>query len=690
MAALRNVLFPLVANEWEFQGDVLKWMSQDIKTRQGLRIGDVGQEKTLPGQKRSDVIVWTTRDVDALADIELKTLSTPLSDKKFQNDVIKKARQLGAPYAVQWNMRETVIHATPPAPKNASAIVETFTEEPLSRFPELTAIASADYIGKPTLEAAIQGRARDLLTALADLRDTGAVGGRIVEPSVFVEWLSDRVRHIRRAVTAGVRAQAAKDRKLRNGLQAWAKGQGMPAPKLEVLYERASAQFTYRIVGQAVFYLAYGGHTKGLPPFKVAAGTPLRAQLQKLWTGIRAVDYEALYADDAVLDALPLAPLAESEFIQLLDQLNDYDWSKLDAPVLGSVFENLIPVTERDLLGQYFTSAELADLIIAFCVDGSTTTVLDPACGTGEFLVRSYDRLAATGAALTHGDRLDAIWGVDISHFPTELAVINLCRQDFASPNNFPRVVVEDFFDFSAGDTYQLPPARAGAGQQKVPVVAPQFDALVGNPPYLKWQKLDDLDPAYRARVQKVALNAKVGARELLDIYVLFFIHAIDLLKPGGRVGFVTSNAWLATQYGVALQLFLLRDARIIAIIGSEAEPFFPQAAINTVVTIVEKPLAAPQPATDDYPLRFVALKQTVSALTAAHGGDRWAVMDQLVADVENAQQPMENDAMRIRIGSRAKELAKLQNKLEVLPWHVPMRAPRMLLEVLQTDYLHA
>ena len=678
-----------MANEWEFQGDVLKWMGQDIKARAGLKIADVGQEKALPGQKRSDVVVWTTRDAAALADIELKTLSTPLSDKAYQNDVIKKARQLGAPYCVQWNMRATEIHATPPAPANAAAVIEIFTDEPLSRFPELPGITTKDYVGKSAMEAALQGRARDILSALGTLRDTGAVGGRIVDPSVFVEWLSDQVRMIRRSVTQGVRNAAAKDRDLRNRVQAWAKAQGMPAPRAEVLYERAAAQLTYRIVGQAVFYLAYAGHQKDLPSFQVSPSKPLRVQLQKLWGDIRAVDYEALYAEDAVLDTLPLAPAAEAGFVGLLSQLNDYDWSTLDAAVLGSVFENLIPVTERDLLGQYFTSAELADLIIAFCVDGSTATVLDPACGTGEFLIRSYDRLKQTGAAPTHGDRLDAIWGVDISHFPTELAVINLCRQDFTSPNNFPRVITEDFFDLNPGDVYSLPPARAGGGQSKVPVAVPHFDALVGNPPYLRWQKLDDLDPAYRKRVQKVALKAKVGAKELLDIYVLFFIHALDLLEPGGRVGFVTSNAWLATEYGVALQLFLLREARIVAVIGSEAEPFFPQAAINTVVTIVEKP-EAPLSAADDYPLRFVTLKQTIAQITTAEGGDRWAALDRISAEVENATLPTNDAFLRIRIGSRAKELAKLHQHLHVLPWHVPMRAPGMLLEALHTDYSHA
>jgi type I restriction-modification system DNA methylase subunit len=369
-------------------------------------------------------------------------------------------------------------------------------------------------------------------------------------------------------------------------------------------------------------------------------------------------------------------------------RLKEYNWSTLDADVLGAVFERLIPATERDLLGQYFTPPALADLIIAFCVDGSTTHVLDPACGTGEFLVRSYERLRRTTED-SHGELLESIWGTDISHFPTELAVINLCRQDFSSPNNFPRVLVSDFFDLAPGDTYSFPPATGGKGQGKVPLLMPEFDAVVGNPPYLRWQKLDDLDPMYRARLQRIAMDANVRAQELLDIYVLFFIHALDLVRPGGRIGFVTSNAWLATEYGVALQLFLLRDTKIVAIIGSEAEPFFPQAAINTVVTILERP-DSPQKDTDDYPLRFVSLKKSLAEISAMRGGDRWTALDQLGAEVEATDQPLEDDVFRLRLGSRQKELAKLRKQMRVLPWNLPMRAPRLLLEAMATDYEYA
>ncbi len=101
-----------MANELEFQGDVLQWLGQDMKLRSHLGIRDVAQEKQFADMKRSDLVIWTTRDVDALAAVELKTVTTGLDDPVFQNDVIKKARRVSAPYCVQWNQKSTVIYAS--------------------------------------------------------------------------------------------------------------------------------------------------------------------------------------------------------------------------------------------------------------------------------------------------------------------------------------------------------------------------------------------------------------------------------------------------------------------------------------------------------------------------------------------------------------------------------------------------
>src|SRR5437867_4130216 len=112
-------------------------MAADIASRPGLSIGGVGQEKQYANRKRSDLVIWQVRDVDALAAVELKIISTPLSDLRFQDDVIKKARRVGAPYCVQWNQRETVIYSTPPAPPHALSRKEHFTDDPLLEFDEL-------------------------------------------------------------------------------------------------------------------------------------------------------------------------------------------------------------------------------------------------------------------------------------------------------------------------------------------------------------------------------------------------------------------------------------------------------------------------------------------------------------------------------------------------------------------------
>jgi len=276
------------------------------------------------------------RDVDALAAVELKTVSTSLEDADFQDDVIKKARRVGARFCVQWNQRTTRICATPPIPPNPDGITETFDgADVILEFPELLEVKGKDYVGDVASTEALRVRARDLLGALANIRDTGAVGGRIVDPTVFVEVLAERVQEIRRSVSAGVRAAAASDADLRKQLNAWAQRQG-PEVDAAVLYERASAQLIYRLVGQVVFYLAYAGYAHGgLPAFEIDDSKPLRPQLEPLWSAIRSIDYEALYEEDPLLDRLPLSTLAETQLKELLGWLDGFQWSSLDADVLA-------------------------------------------------------------------------------------------------------------------------------------------------------------------------------------------------------------------------------------------------------------------------------------------------------------------------------------------------------------------
>lgn len=259
-----------------------------------------------------------------------------------------------------------------------------------------------------------------------------------------------------------------------------------------------------------------------------------------------------------------------------------YDWGSLRDDVLGSIFENLIPREEQALLGEFYTPPRVADLIVAFTLRGDVKAVLDPGCGSGTFLMRSYEYLREV-AGLDHVETLNRLWGFDISSFAAELAAINLFRQDLSSFFNFPRIVPGNFFDHRTGETILFPPAKVG-GLTKVPVPLPLFDVIVGNPPYLRSQNQDDLDPQYKRRLFEVSGRNNVEAESKTDLFAFFIYKSLEMMKVGSRLGFVTSSSWLIAAFGTPIKRLLFDRLRLVAIVTSDAEPFFSQVAVNAAI----------------------------------------------------------------------------------------------------------
>jgi predicted helicase len=253
--------------------------------------------------------------------------------------------------------------------------------------------------------------------------------------------------------------------------------------------------------------------------------------------------------------------------------------------------------------------------------------VFDPGVGTGTFLTRAHERIRST-SPLSHEDILGNLWAVDISAFPAELAVLNLCRLDLTSADNFPRVAVRDFFTLKPGERLSFPPAKRHAGStQQVVLPLPQFDSVIGNPPYVRSQQLDDLEASYKAHLHGLAKRVGVGQDSKFDAYVYYFLHATQFLKDGGRIGFVTSAAWLTSGYGAQLQRFMLDHFQPVLILWSEVEPFFPNQGVDTVVTILEK-LTSAERKTARGSIRFVTFTDTLDNLLPPDGSlDYWTIV---------------------------------------------------------------
>jgi hypothetical protein len=451
----------------------------------------------------------------------------------------------------------------------------------------------------------------------------------------------------------------------------------------------------------------------------------------------RKIDYHAVF-DEALPDRIQWPSAASHALAGLVHDFNTRDFASLPQDVIGTVFERLIPPEERHGLGQYFTSENLCDLLNAFCITAPTDKVLDPTCGTGTFLIRAYDRLRWLGQH-DHSTLLTQLWGIDIAPFPAELATINLFRQEIAEHGNFPRVLCQDFLRISPGDKFRFPPPKMDLEHPKAmeePI--PQFDAIVGNFPYISADQIEKHEAGYltflRDRLiadwfdeypdvfcyenkaaqevfrKSIALGQHKGSDRktvqhristYADLYIHLFFHAARFLKLGGRMGIVTSNAWLDVNYGYELQKFFLKRFKVIAVLESRCEPWFTEASVNTVVTIIER---CDDPGErDNHLAKFVKVKKPLADLVP---GDpvidavpRLVRLRNLVAHVENAGRkypnthPLgtvteEDDNFRIRILRQSEMLADLGKQGRTVKWGRYLRAPAIFFELMSEGCL--
>ncbi|MBI1900885.1 MAG: N-6 DNA methylase [Planctomycetia bacterium] len=302
----------------------------------------------------------------------------------------------------------------------------------------------------------------------------------------------------------------------------------------------------------------------------------------------RSGDYEPLLMPSAKDWATELAFQPTSgldAWRGLLRGIESVDFRQVPSDVVGRIFQKLIGPDERHRYGQHFTGDDVVDLINGFCIRHAADAVLDPACGSGSFLVRAYYRKRHLDPARPHLDVIGELFGCDIALYPAHLATLNLAAREINDEANYPRIFRRDFFDFSPQRPFCEIPDGAG-GRKDVPL--PVLDAVVGNPPYVRQEKVEKDN---KSRYGQIAGAAWPGLRlsGRSDLHCYFWPAATRLIKPDGYFGFLTSSSWLDVEYGFALQGWLLANFRILAIMESAAEPWFEDARVKTCITIVQR-----------------------------------------------------------------------------------------------------
>ena len=551
----------------------------------------------------------------------MKTPDTSISDPTLLSDALAKAHHWQAPYFAIWNLNETELYKTPISHHYvtpADALYRGSLPCGLRRI--------EDWL-LPDISQSLQTQAELLLDKALEHLLLRGVAAIHIDGEIFVSKLARVISGLRRVLSTALATRSRNDSALRTTITRLAAQHGFLG-FVEDLNYAIAGQMGYRLVGQILFYFALRRKQPALRALVLTDTDTVPTALAPYWNDVRRFDYEALFRPHDLDTLIPYPTEAQRLVRTLLAQLAAYDWESLSDDVLGSAFERFIPREEQILLGQFYTPRNVADLLTTLTIHRENALVLDPGCGSGTFLMSAYD-LVAYRAHTPHRVLLPLLWGFDISPFATELAAINMFRQDFSEFDNFPRILPGNFFARQPGMTVAFPPARdAGRGPAKVPTAVPTFDCIIGNPPYLRSQNQDDLDPDYRAQLFAAATSAGIKATAKTDLFAFFIYHATRFMTPGARLGFVTPASWLTADYAATLQRLLMDDLQMIAIVASTAEAFFPQVEMNAVLLIAEK-LPAGARAPQEWPLRFVTLKKSIATLLAGPG-EYWARVTRL------------------------------------------------------------
>jgi tRNA1(Val) A37 N6-methylase TrmN6 len=186
-------------------------------------------------------------------------------------------------------------------------------------------------------------------------------------------------------------------------------------------------------------------------------------------------------------------------------------------------------------LGAYYTPDALAEPLCRWAIRRPGDRVLDPSCGEGAFLVRAVDRLRELGAAPRA--LVDQVAGVEL-----EGRALSRTRGALLSRHpglRWGRLAEGDFFRFADRHLGTL-----------------SFDAVIGNPPYLRTQ-----GRSRDAKVLALAMARRAGAELTADAsaWAPFVAAAAGLVRPGGRLAMVVPREALFVNYARPLLAMLRR-----------------------------------------------------------------------------------------------------------------------------------
>ncbi len=199
--------------------------------------------------------------------------------------------------------------------------------------------------------------------------------------------------------------------------------------------------------------------------------------------------------------------------------------------------------TYQKLRGGYYTPQPIADFLANWAIQAPDTTVLEPSCGDGIILASAIKRLIQCGA--TREAIYNLAQGVEFDPEEAQKAVERILAKNGAFPVN---IETGDFFAHC--QTYLAHDTR--------------FDAIIGNPPFVRYQNFPE---SHRAIAFYLMQKAGLHPNRLTNSWVPFLVASTMLLNKAGRLAMVIPAELLQVNYAAELRYFLSQHFTYLTLI---------------------------------------------------------------------------------------------------------------------------
>jgi type I restriction-modification system DNA methylase subunit len=329
--------------------------------------------------------------------------------------------------------------------------------------------------------------------------------------------------------------------------------------------------------------------------------------------------------DDLDIDNDVLQEIIESLYYTK-DKSISYDFSAIDADILGSIYEqylsHILKKTEKRATltenhvhkkeeGIYYTPTYVVDYIVRNTlgellkdekVNIEKIRVLDPACGSGSFLIKAYDILneyQSKNDTSYHQAELDFktdtiftkktkilqnnIFGVDLDRQAVEIAQLNLLLKIAEKKKRLPLLEENIKCGNSLIDDENTIGDKAFKWKNEFKDIIDNggFSVVIGNPPYIRPHKIPKIEKEFLWK-NTATFRAKS------DIYNCFMEKGISLLKQGGYIGFIVPHTWLSLESFYHIRHYILINCKVIKLVQLPKK-VFRDATVETCIFIFQK-----------------------------------------------------------------------------------------------------